>query len=638
MIILQLQDVARHFGADVLFSHVQMDIQDKSRIALVGRNGAGKSTLLKIIAGETRPDEGEVIKRKDLTIGYLEQNTGLHSQKTIYQEMLEPFSSLIQKERELRRLESEMAEVSGEELARLMQQYDQLQHQFQEENGYAYESEIRSVLHGFQFYESDFDTPISDLSGGQKTRLALAKMLLTCPDLLILDEPTNHLDIETLRWLENYLQGYAGALLIVSHDRYFLDKVVNEVYELEFGQCKHYVGNYTQYTIEKETQLLFQQKQYEKQQQEIKKMETFIQKNMARASTTKRAQSRQKQLEKMDRIVAPTANTESVRLHFPIDQPSGNVVLQTEDLAIGYETPLAENIQMDIRKQEAIAIVGPNGIGKSTLLKTIMKQIPPLAGTIHFGTNVEIGYYDQEQASLHPKKTVLQELWDEHPLTNEKDIRTVLASVLFKGEDIKKTVAQLSGGEKARLLLAKLAMQKENFLILDEPTNHLDLDSKEVLEDALIHYEGTLLFVSHDRYFINRIATKIIELTPEGSILYHGDYDYYEEKKAEEEEKKSLLKEEEQKEEIISSTKAQYLSSKEEQKERRKLQRAVDALEEKMEELEQKITQIQEEMCLPEYQNDSYALNQMHETVAQLEEEYEQSAEEWEEKALLLEE
>lgn len=637
MIILQAQQVARYFGAKVLFEKVQLEIQDQSRIALVGRNGAGKSTLLKIIAGCERPDAGEILKKKEMQIAYLAQNTGLDSEKSIYEEMLTVFAPLLAEEKALREMEAQMAELSGSALEALMQRYDQKQHEFQEKNGYAYEAEIRSVLHGFQFYEEDFDQPIQTLSGGQKTRLALAKMLLAKPDLLILDEPTNHLDITTLAWLEDYLQAYKGALLIVSHDRYFLDRVVNEVYELENTHCIHYPGNYTHYMEEKEIRFQSQQKQYMKQQEKIHKMEDFVQKNMARASTTKRAQSRLKQLEKMDRIEAPKQNNESLRLQFPVKEASGNVVLQAQDLAIGYTEPLSQHIQLDLRRQDAIAIIGPNGVGKTTLLKTLIGDLPPLAGNIHLGANVHLAYYDQEQSSLNAKKTVLQELWDEHPLVNEKEIRTVLASFLFKGEDIKKTVAQLSGGEKARLLLAKLAMQEENFLVLDEPTNHLDLDSKEVLEDALIHYTGSLLFISHDRYFINRVANKIIELSPEGAKLYLGDYHYYEEKKKEEAEKAALLEAETVVEKTISSAKQQYKASKEEQKERRKLQRRFTAVEEAMTELEEQIQSLQEQMCEPSLQNDSYQLNQLHEQVEAAKDYYTQLEEEWEALALQLE-
>ena len=531
MILLQANQVARHFGGDTLFENIQMEIQDNSRIALVGRNGAGKSTLLKIIAGIDPADEGTISKIKNLSMGYLDQHTGLNSAQTIWNEMLTAFEALRKVEKRLHHLEEQLGNPDimedSDAYDRVLKEYDQLQHDFNEQNGYGYEAEIKAVLNGFRFDESFYDRDIASLSGGQKTRLALAKLLLEKPQLLILDEPTNHLDIETLAWLENYLQNYRGAILIVSHDRYFLDKIVNEIYDLSRRKITRYKGNYSRYLVLKEEQLLSDQKAFEKQQTEINKLEDFVARNLARASTTKRAQSRRKQLEKMDRLDKPLGDEKSARFLFSIEKQSGNIVLQAEDVAIGYdETVLCSPVNLDIRKQEAIALVGPNGIGKSTLLKSLIKELPLLNGEVNLGTNVSIGYYDQEQANLRSNKTVLQELWDEHPTTPEKDIRSILGSFLFSGEDVEKTVPQLSGGEKARVALAKLAMNKENFLILDEPTNHLDIDSKEVLENALIDYEGTILFVSHDRYFINRIATKVVELSENGSKLYLGDYDY----------------------------------------------------------------------------------------------------------------
>lgn len=635
MILLQLNKVARLFGADVLFQNIQMEIQDHSRIALVGRNGAGKSTLLKIIAGIEQPDAGEVIKSKNCRIAYLAQNTGLDTDETVWNEMLKAFTEVRSLEKKLRQLEAQMAEDYSD---KLMNEYDRLQHKFNEMNGYGYESEIRSVLHGFRFDESFYDRPIKTLSGGQKTRLALAKMLLEKPSLLILDEPTNHLDIETLNWLEGYLKNYDGALLIVSHDRYFLDQVVNEVYELSRHQMTHYHGNYTRYTEEKAVRLASEMKQYEKQQATIAKMEDFVARNMARSSTTKRAQSRLKQLEKMERIDKPQGDERSARFLFKIHQNSGNIVLQMTDGAIGYDgVILSEPIQLDIRRQEAIALVGPNGIGKSTLLKTIVDQLPLIKGEYHLGTNVEIGYYDQEQQNLHPQKDVLHELWDEHPTTPEKEIRTILGAFLFTGEDVDKPISLLSGGEKARLLLAKLSMQEENFLVLDEPTNHLDIDSKEVLENALIDYEGTLLFVSHDRYFINRIATKVIELSPDGSKLYLGNYDYYLEKKAEEEALQQQALEESQHEEQSNQPTAPSFD-REQQRKQRRIQREVTRLEEEMEALEQQVQQIEEAMQDPEIANDHTKLNDLQQQLDKVQSQLDNTLTLWEEQSLLLEE
>ena len=627
MILLQLNRVARFFGAEVLFENVQMEIQDHSRIALVGRNGAGKSTLLKIIAGLTRPDEGEVIRTKNTKLAYLAQNTGLDTDNTVWNEMLSAFDEVRQMEKRMHEIEQEMAKHPSDAL---MNEYDRLQHDFNDRNGYGYESEIRSVLHGFQFDESYYTRPINTLSGGQKTRLALARMLLEKPSLLILDEPTNHLDIATLNWLESYLKNYQGALLIVSHDRYFLDQVVNEVYELSHHTMTHYHGNYTRYTEEKAARQASEQKQYQKQQAQISKMEDFISRNMARASTTKRAQSRLKQLEKMEKMEAPQRDERSAHFLFHIHRPSGNVVLQMENGAIGYDdTILSEPIQLDIRRQEAIALVGPNGIGKSTLLKTIVGQLPLLKGQFHLGTNVEIGYYDQEQHNLHPNKDVLHELWDEHPTTQEKEIRHVLGAFLFTGEAVEKPISLLSGGEKARLLLAKLAMQEENFLVLDEPTNHLDLDSKEVLENALIQYEGTLFFVSHDRYFINRIATKVVELSPEGSKLYMGNYDYYLEKKAEEEELQRRAVEQVEEDKTSTETKAPALD-REQQKQQRRLQRNITRLEEQMEELENQAADIEQEMQDPAIANDHEQLATLQQQLEDIQQQLDNTMDEWE--------
>lgn len=612
MIILQVQNVARHFGSDVLFEQLHMEIQSNDRIALVGRNGAGKSTLLKIIAGVEEPDEGMISKGKDVTIGYLSQDTGLDSDNTIWEEMLVPFAHLIALEQDMRDIEQRLQSIDLLEndtaYKETLHRYDQLQHTFLQENGYGYMSEIKSVLHGFSFYEDDYDRPIMQLSGGQKTRLALARLLLEKKDLLILDEPTNHLDIKTLGWLEEYLKSYSGALLIVSHDRYFLDALAEEVYEISRQKMTHYVGNYSRYLDQKAEQLERDWKVYEKQQKEMGKLEDFVNRNIVRASTTKRAQSRRKQLEKMEKLDRPQGDEKSARFHFQPAQESGQIVLQAEDVAIGYGTePLVSQLELDIRKGEAIALVGPNGIGKSTLLKTLINKLPLLNGTIKMGTKVDIGYYDQEQEELTSSKTVLGELWDEHPTVNEKDIRSLLGSFLFSGEDVEKTVSSLSGGEKARLALSKLAMHHDNFLILDEPTNHLDLDSKEVLENALIDFDGTLLFVSHDRYFINRIATQVLELGPDGSTLYLGDYDYYVQKKADMEEVARLTEEAngtkakktDQVEETPTSQEDRLLT-KEIQKRTRQLERQITEIEQKLDELDEQIAALDAQLATPD--------------------------------------
>lgn len=646
MILLQAQHVARYFGAEVLFENIYLEIQENSRIALVGRNGTGKSTLLKMIADIEQPDSGKIVKGKQVTIGYLAQNTGLASERTIWDEMLLVFEPVIQLEKDLRTIEKQLGDpelLSNEELYHAtLNRYDQIQHRFREENGFGYQSEIRSVLHGFRFYEEDYLKQINQLSGGQKTRLALAKLLLEKKDLLILDEPTNHLDIETLSWLESYLQSYKGALLIVSHDRYFLDKVVNEVYEISRKKISHYKGNYSRYLDLKAAQLEQEWKEFEKQQGEIAKLEDFVNRNLVRASTTKRAQSRRKQLEKMDRIDKPQGDEKSAHFSFKSEKESGNVVLSLTNGAIGYDdTILSSPIALDVRKYDSIALVGPNGIGKSTLLKSLIGQLPLIQGEKQMGTNVLLGYYDQEQSDLNSTKSVLAELWDDHSTTPEKDIRSILGSFLFSGADVEKSVSSLSGGEKARLALAKLAMNKDNFLMLDEPTNHLDIDSKEVLENALIDFDGTLLFVSHDRYFINRIATTIIELSENGSTLYLGDYDYYIEKKAEQEELRLIAEAETaktDKSEPVPTIKANREINKEEQKLLRQLTRRIEAIESEMEEFETIITNCETQLIDPEVFGDHLRVQELNVELNVAQEKLDNLVNEWEEKSLQLEE
>lgn len=641
MILLQANQIARHFGAEILFENIHLEIQTGARIALVGRNGAGKSTLLKIIAGIEAPDVGNIAKNKTATLGYLAQDTGLDSTETVWNEMLKAFEEVRLMEQRMRDLEVFISEGTPDTPAyqAFLKEYDKLQHDFSDKNGYSYENEIRSVLHGFKFDPSFYEQRIDTLSGGQKTRLALARMLLQHPDILILDEPTNHLDIETLAWLENYLQSYTGALLIVSHDRYFLDKVTTEVYELSRKKMRHYKGNYSKYLDMKAEQLASDWKAYEKQQTEINKLEDFVARNLVRASTTKRAQSRRKALEKMERLDRPQGDEKQAHFLFNVAKPSGNVVLQVEDAAIGYDgTILSEPINLDIRRQEAIALVGPNGIGKSTLLKSIIQQLPFIRGKETLGTNVSIGYYDQGQAELHTNKTILAELWDEHPTVPEKDIRSILGAFLFSGEDVEKTIPLLSGGEKARVALAKLAMNQENFLILDEPTNHLDIDNKEVLENALIDYEGTLLFVSHDRYFINRIATKVIELSENGSKVYLGDYDYYLEKKKEEEEIAELLAAEQPEVSTPSTNKSTYFQSKEQQKIMRSLQRKITQIEEDMAQLEETVDELEQQMVSPAVLDDHVKLNELNQALDEAHQLQEEKLSEWENLSLELEE
>ncbi|SOB98425.1 ATP-binding cassette subfamily F protein 3 [Ureibacillus xyleni] len=604
MIVLQVNQLYKSFATDEILSGVKLEVQHRDRVALVGRNGAGKSTLLKIIAGQMSYDSGEIIIPKDVKLGYLEQHSGLESTLSIWGEMMTIFAPLRNQEKKLRELEQKMADPSvyenPETYNRIMAEYDQLQHDFKDAGGYQYEADTRSVLHGMQFYPEDYDKLISSLSGGQRTRLALAKLLLSNPDLLILDEPTNHLDIETLSWLENYLKGYDGAILIVSHDRYFLDQVVSIVYEVSRHQVTKYVGNYSAYLEEKAKNYERDLKLFEREQDEKAKLEAFIQKNIARASTTKMAQSRRKVLERTQWMDSPDGDERSANFGFTIERQSGNDVLSIDDLTIGYQgETISKNISMRLFREDRIALVGPNGVGKSTLLKTIVKDLPILHGDIRYGANIQIGYYDQEQAKLTGNKTVLLELWDEWPLMTEKDIRTILGRFLFSGDDVSKPVHSLSGGEKARLALAKLMMQKANLLVLDEPTNHLDLDSKEVLENALIDYPGTLLFVSHDRYFINRIATKVVEMSSDGSFEYLGDYDYYLEKKQELQE---LAEMKAQTKETQATTPVKTTSQidKDVKKRERQIRRTIEELEKNMATLSELIAQIEEKLCDPD--------------------------------------
>ena len=647
MILLQVQQVARYFGADTLFENVSLDVSDNSRIALVGLNGVGKSTLLKMIIGNESPDAGQITKKKGLTIGYLAQNTGLESDKTIYAEMLSVFERLQIMEKNLHEMEAKIADPgadhSSSAYSQLLNQYDQLLHDFEEQNGYGYEAEVRSVLHGFHFEQEDYDRKISSLSGGQKTRLALAKLLLEQRDLLILDEPTNHLDIDTLTWLEGYVQNYKGALLIVSHDRYFLDRIVNEVYEISHHHSSYYKGNYSAYIDQKAERLRQDWKNYEKQQAEISKLEDFVNKNLVRASTTKRAQSRRKQLEKMERLERPEGDEKGPHFKFTADSQSGNIVLTVKDAAIGYDGRIISSpINIDLRKNQVMAIVGPNGIGKSTLLKSVLGQIPFVKGSSEFGTNVKVGYYDQEQHNLHDKKTVLNELWDDHPTTPEKDIRSILGSFLFIGDDVSKVVHNLSGGEKARLLLTKLAMKHDNFLILDEPTNHLDIDSKEVLENAVMDFNGTVLFVSHDRYFINKVATCVLEIAPQGSTLYLGDYDYYLEKKAEQEEiaaaKSTAETPIENSPKEVSTGKVNYQQGKERQKQERRLKRSVEEFEQLVEKLDAQKNDLENQMSSPENYNDLEKMGELQAKLQEISKKLAEAEENWEQASMELEE
>ncbi|AQP62887.1 ATP-binding cassette domain-containing protein [Listeria monocytogenes] len=641
MILLQVQQISKFFGAEVILDNIKLEVKTGDRIALVGRNGAGKSTLLKIIAGKMSYDGGTISKPKSVEIGYLAQNTGLESSKTIWDEMLSVFDSLRRMEADLRKMELRLGEPElyndPEKYQALMTDYDTLQHTFKESGGYTYEAEIRSVLNGLRFYPEDYEVEIASLSGGQKTRLALAKLLLAKQDILVLDEPTNHLDIETLAWLETYLQNYHGSLIIVSHDRYFLDKVVNQVYEISRTKIDHYKGNYSSFVNQKQAKLEQMWKEFDKQQKQIAKLEDFVARNIVRASTTKRAQSRRKQLEKMDVLGRPQGDEKAAHFGFQFEKQTGKDVLMVDQLSIGYakDKRIASNLTFEMKRQDSLALVGPNGIGKSTLLKTLIRDIPALSGEFHFGAGVKIGYYDQEQAKLTSNKTVLMELWDDYPELNEVNVRTTLGNFLFSDDDVLKNVQSLSGGEKARLALAKLTLLEANVLILDEPTNHLDIESKEVLEAALIDFEGTILFVSHDRYFINRIASKIVELAPEKATVFLGDYDYYQEKLAEEKELARLDAEDrrkkgEQVEATSSVRKLNYQEEKEQQKLLRQRKRKLEEVEKSMEATDKKIAELELQLTNPEVFQDHEKALEITQELDAVKADGEKLMEEWE--------
>lgn len=635
MLLLQTNDVLRRFGADVLFHNINLQVVDHARVALVGRNGAGKTTLLKMIAGITQPDEGTITKAKGLSIGYLAQDQGLDSQNSIWAELDTVFGPLHKMEAEIRHLEGQLATVDSttDRYQEILRDYDRLQEQFQEAGGFEIDSRMRGVLTGFGFEEESYQRPVNSLSGGQKTKLALAKILLQAPQLLILDEPTNHLDMGVLTWLEDYLKGYSGALLIVSHDRYFLDRVVNEVYDLDNQTLHHYTGNYSAFVKNKTARLATEMKHYEQQQKEIAKLEDFVNKNLVRASTTKRAQARRRQLEKMERMERPQTDDKSIHFSFSSQKESGNEVLDVEGLKIGYQdTVLAGPLTFNERKGQRIGIIGPNGIGKSTLLKTLLKKMPAIAGTIKFGANLDIGYYDQEQQQLHPEKTVLDEVWDDHPEIDETQIRNLLGSFLFVGDDVYKHVSDLSGGQKARLELTKLSFDPINFLILDEPTNHLDIDSREVLEGAINDFDGTVLFISHDRYFINQVATDVLAMQKDGITRYQGDYDDYLRAVTEQEQASaddSTTPDQKRAPKAGSAAQQSYQQSKEAQKARRKLQRTVADLEEQMNQLGEQQEQVETQMADPDVATDIGKLTDLQKELDALTKQLEDVEEQW---------
>ena len=625
--LIQLNNVTKNFIVNEVFSNVKMEINDKDRIAIVGRNGAGKSTLLKIISGEIDFDNGERTVSKDTTIGYLSQEFIVREDLSIYEEMITCFNEIIELEKDLEKISYELTPENIESNPGLLDKYDRLQNQVLTHKDYHYKSKIESVLYGLDFDKEVFDKKISTFSGGEKTRLSMAKLLLSEPDLLILDEPTNHLDMENVAWLENYLSSYNGAIVIVSHDRYFIDKVVNIVYNLEFGKLKKYVGNYSNFLRQYEEDYEKNLKEYVSQQKDIKRLEEFVQKNIARASTSKMAKSRQKVLDKMEIIDNPRKDDKAANIEFRIKEQSGRDVLIVNDLQVGYEEQVGQKYNFSVYKGDRIAIVGKNGIGKSTLIKTIAKKQKELGGNIQYGSKVSLGYYDQKQAEFESSKTILNELWDEYPLMKEAEVRTVLGRFLFRGDDVLKIVRDLSGGEKARLQLAKLMLEKNNLLILDEPTNHLDITSKQVLEEALENYEGTILFVSHDRYFINKIANKVFDITEEGYSLYLGNYDYYLEKR-EQEKIAKRLKEEKISEAVVKEVN-DYVLSKEEKRRIRKLERTRDELIVQIDELESKIKIVNEELMKEEVYTDAVKTQEWNGKLKKLTSELEEKNNSW---------
>ena len=626
--LIQLNNVTKNFVVNEIFSNVKMEINDKDRVAIVGRNGAGKSTLLKIISGELSFDSGERTISKNTTIGYLSQEFIVREDLSIYEEMITCFDEIISLEANLEKLSYELTLENIENDPGLLDRFDRLQNEVLTHKDYHYKSKIESVLYGLDFTKDVFDKKISTFSGGEKTRLSMAKLLLSEPDLLILDEPTNHLDMENVAWLENYLSSYNGAIVIVSHDRYFLDKVVNVVYNLEFGKLKKYVGNYSKFLKQYEEDYEKQLKEFTSQQKDIKRLEEFVQKNIARASTSKMAKSRQKVLDKMELIDNPKKDDKAANIEFNIKEQSGRDVLMIENLKVGYDGKQVGNAyNFSVYKGDRIAIVGRNGIGKSTLIKTIAKKQNAIGGSVHYGSKVSLGYYDQKQAEFESSKTILNELWDEYPLMKEAEVRTVLGRFLFRGDSVLKIVRDLSGGEKARLQLAKLMLEKNNLLVLDEPTNHLDITSKQVLEDALENYEGTIVFVSHDRYFINKIANKVLDITGDDYSIYLGNYDYYLEKREQELIAKKLK--EEKTDEVQEKVANDYALGKEEKKRIRKLERTREELLEKIESLEEKVTIVNNELTKEEVYTDAIKVQEYNEELRSLNQEIEDLNNTW---------
>ena len=638
MILLQLNHITKSFDGEDIFNDVNFEVKSGELIGIVGRNGAGKSTLMKIIAGVEDYDSGHISKVKDLKLGYLTQQMTLDTEQTVFESMSQPFEYIISLEERMREetewLAQHADDYESSEYQEHIATYEKLSNDFEQREGYQYQSKIKTVLHGLSFTEADFDRPINDFSGGQKTRLSLAQMLLSEPDLLLLDEPTNHLDMETTEWLEQYLNFFNGAIVIISHDRYFLDKIVKQIYDVSLGEVRHYHGNYKQFIEQRDKYYEKRMQEYEAQQAEIKRLEDFVDKNIARASTSGMAKSRRKTLEKIEKIDMPMLDARSANIQFDFDRNTGNDVFHIRSLEIGYDhQPITQPINLEVFKGDHIAVIGPNGIGKSTLIKTIANQQQALGGEITTGANLRIGYYDQKQAEFKSNKTILDYVWDQYPTMPEKDIRAVLGRFLFVQEEVKKVINDLSGGEKARLQLALLMLERNNVLILDEPTNHLDIDSKEMLEQALSGFEGTIIFVSHDRYFIDQLANKVFDLDTSGGSLYLGDYQYYVEKLEEKEalaehRKRGSASSEPQETAATSNT---YQDQKQRRKEQRQIERQINEYEETITKCETEIELLDEQLTQPDIFSDPEKAAEIAEQKSQIEHTLEEAMINWEE-------
>lgn len=617
MIVLSGKDIKKSYGIDIILENVSFTVQENDKVGIVGANGAGKSTLFKLITGNLDRDEGEVFIGKNIRLGYMSQDFDFDSDNTVWDEMLSVFENLLKTEKALRELELKISSLTGSEdgktMEALLKAYANLQEEYKNENGFGYKSQIKGVLKGLGFSPEDYDKKVHNLSGGQKTRIALGKVLLQSFDILLLDEPTNYLDIESVEWLEEYLKNLRCAALIVSHDRYFLDMVTNRTFEIENKTLTEYYGNYSKYVEKKQQQRELQLKSYAEQQKEIARQEAIIARfrQYNREKSIRQAESREKALERLERIEKPEVLPRSVNFKFEPGIKSGNDVLRVENLSKSYDRLLFKNVNLEIKRGMRVALLGPNGIGKTTLLKIITGAVRPDTGYVKLGTNVNIGYYDQEQENLNYDNTVVDEIWDEYPNLNQTELRTKLAAFLFQGEEVFKEIKKLSGGERSRIALLKLMLSKSNFLLMDEPTNHLDIKSKEVLENALVNYTGTVLLISHDRYFLNKVATNIIELTQDGCVQYFGNYSYYIYKKNQQ----NSSEEEQQNEtrEQPTAVKNDWMRQKEEKANQRKQQKRLETVEAEIERSESRMKEIDMLLETPEIFSDHVKCQELHE-------------------------